>query len=116
MNIEDYKKAEDIVAKIDAIEGLTKDYTLGSVSESKEFTDNNGDFYNARFINVFLTKGYKDTGGGSVNLDRLTIAKYKDLSGVKYHFTKGEIIQLQNLLKSMLDNRLETLKKELDNI
>lgn len=116
MKIDDFKKAEDIVSKIDAIEDLIKEHTLGRVSNSKEFTKNNDDFYNAKFINVFETKGHHDTGGGISTLGRLTIAKYNDMSGAKYHLTKGEIIQLQSFLSSMLENRLNTLKKDLDNI
>jgi len=113
MKLEDYKKAENIGAKIEAIEDLTKDHTLGRFSDSKEFTENNDDFYNARFINVFQTKVYHITGGG---LDRLTIAKFKDMSGAKYHLTKNETIELQNFLKSMLEKRLDNLKKELGSI
>lgn len=116
MNIKDYKKAEVLVNQIDSIKDLTKDFELGRVSDSNEFEENNDDFYSSNFIRVFETKGYHSTGGGSCDLSRMTIAKYKDMSGSKYELSKTETIQLQKFLKSMLDKRLDKLVSDLESL
>jgi len=116
MKIEDFEKASRLVSKIEAIKDLTKEHTLGRASDTTSFEENNNDFYNANFINVFETKGYHNTGGGSCTPCRLTVAKYKDMSGSKYELTKQETIKLQEFLKNLLDERLEALETELSTI
>jgi len=116
MDIDDFKKAEVIVSEIDSVKELIKDFSLGSVSATDNFRENNNDFYNANFIKVFETKGYHSTGGGSCEPCRMTIARHKDMSGVKYELSKQETINLQEFLKSMLDTRIECLTSILKGI
>lgn len=116
MKLEDFKKAKESVKKIDTIKEILKDFTLGRVSDSEEFESNNSDFYLANFLQVFETKAYHSTGGGHTTLSRITIARYSDKSGPKYELSKQETIKLQEFLKEMLDNRLQSLIEAVESI
>jgi hypothetical protein len=116
MKVQDYRKAEKLVGIIDSIKDLTKDHNLGKISKEVSFTENNDDFQNANFIKIYNTTANHCTGGGSSLLDRLTVCKHSDKSGSKYVLSKQETIKLQEFLKNMLDERLESLEQGLSKI
>ena len=113
MKKEQFEQAKPLIKNIENIEKLIKRFDWGwDKNKTEEFKPENDDFYGAYFFNILNKSTSKSTGGGSIDLQRVDIAEFKDGSGGRYRLTKSETIALQDFIQNLLQKRLtESINK-----
>ncbi len=114
MKIKGFKEASKLFNEIKNTKKMIESFSFGTVSNEKTFIENNSDFHIARFLKIVETESTCVEAGTTWNLKRLSIRD--DSNCNRYDLTKQETIELQNYIKSILENRLKIAASKFEQI